>query len=169
MEHEELINTLKKKIRGCVINLEVKLGVQDTKIKKHRPRHEQKWCHARWWGQSHTRLAAACRAPDGDVVHPGSRGPRMQRRWPCSGGTSWARAAVPVVALDPSCSGFPGGTRQVPTLAIVAPGGGFPRGRSSPPSPSSSGPDGVSYGGDTSARSGSPVAPPMAPWAGARI
>ena len=41
VEHEELINTLRKILRGCVINLEVKLGVQDAKIKKPGPRHEQ--------------------------------------------------------------------------------------------------------------------------------
>ena len=34
MEREEYDQHLKKDARGCVINLEVKLGVQDAKMKK---------------------------------------------------------------------------------------------------------------------------------------
>jgi hypothetical protein len=42
VEHEELINTLRKILRGCVINLEVKLGVQGATIKKPGPRNEHR-------------------------------------------------------------------------------------------------------------------------------
>ena len=38
MEREEYDQHLKKDARGCVINLEVKLGVQDVKMKKHKRR-----------------------------------------------------------------------------------------------------------------------------------
>ena len=43
LEHEEYDQHSKEDARGCVINLEVKLGVQDAKIKKPGRRIAKKW------------------------------------------------------------------------------------------------------------------------------
>ena len=43
LEREEYNQYLKEDARGCVINVEVKLGVQDTKMKKPGRRIAKKW------------------------------------------------------------------------------------------------------------------------------